>query len=120
MEGKDTEHEIQETAGLCRAAFTAILTAVTGDELIIKRIPQLFHQQPDKLPIFTVTDLRDEFEQFRIWAENIGIFASDHASLDYRLRDAPDVKESVVSLMQSLRSDLEEGTCCANLCNKTY
>jgi hypothetical protein len=115
MDERDTEHEVQQTASLCRTSFTTIFAAIGTNKLIVERISQIFYQRPGEQPIFTLSDLRDEFEQFQIWAENIGVFASDHASLDYRLREAPDVKESVVSLMLSLRADLEEGKDPANI-----
>ena len=105
----DKEYDIQQKAELCHAGFVNIIAAVQRDKTVIERIPSLFVQTPGEKPILTAFDLRDEFDQFRIWAENIGVFASDHESLDYRLREASDVKEGIVSLLQSLRTDLEEG-----------
>ena len=34
-------------------------------------------------------------DRFNIWASNIGVFASKHSSLDYRLRTAPSAKIAV-------------------------
>lgn len=99
------EYDIQQTAELCRIDFVDILAAVDRDKIMIERIPSLYVQAPGAKPVVTVSDLPDEFEQFRIWVENIGVFASDQESLDYRLRDALDVKEGIVSLLQSLRTD---------------
>lgn len=79
MDESDTEHEIQQTASLCRTSFIAILAAIASDKPIVERIPQIFYQKPGEKPIFTLSDLRDEYEQFQIWGENIGVFASDHA-----------------------------------------
>ena len=36
---------------------------------------------------------RDLMGRFNIWASNMGVFATLHASLDYRLRDLEEVKE---------------------------
>jgi hypothetical protein len=40
--------------------------------------------------------LRDLIGRFNIWASNMGVFATLHASLDYRLRDLGDVKELIL------------------------
>lgn len=111
----DKEYEIQEEAELCRVGFAESLATFHKDKIIIERLPSLFVQTPGAKPILTPSDFRDEFEQFCIWAENVGVFASDHESLDYGLREASDVKEGIVSLLQSLRTDLEEGEAHASL-----
>ncbi|KAK7892626.1 Transcriptional regulatory protein sin3 [Exophiala xenobiotica] len=72
MDERDTEHEVQQTASLCRTSFTTIFAAIGTNKLIVERISQIFYQRPGEQPIFTLSDLRDEFEQFQIWAENIG------------------------------------------------
>ncbi|PKK44837.1 hypothetical protein CI102_13256, partial [Trichoderma harzianum] len=38
--------------------------------------------------------LLDEFGRFKLWTSNIGVFADLHSSLDYRLRDFDDIKDS--------------------------
>jgi len=38
-------------------------------------------------------DFKSDFEQFRVWAKNPGVFAPDTASVDYRLKDARDVRK---------------------------
>ncbi|KIW90852.1 uncharacterized protein Z519_08635 [Cladophialophora bantiana CBS 173.52] len=76
------EQEIRYSAEPCRRGFGQILVAVYTDEAVAGRMPLLFKQPPETKPILTIADLRDEFEQFRMWASNIGVFASDHASLD--------------------------------------
>jgi hypothetical protein len=36
-----------------------------------------------------------QLSRYNIWASNIGVFASKHSSLDYRLRTAPAAKAAV-------------------------
>ena len=36
-----------------------------------------------------------QFSRFNLWTSNIGVFSSQHASLDYRLRTAPMVKIAI-------------------------
>ncbi|MCJ1401112.1 hypothetical protein MMC11_004324 [Xylographa trunciseda] len=55
---------------------------------------------------FTVPDLEDEFEQFRIWVRNVGACAADHASLDFRLRDVAATRTTVLTILSGLQSSL--------------
>lgn len=52
-------------------------------------------------------ELLNEQGRLKIWAGNIGIFATGTASADYRLRDDPDIKEVMVSMLDRLRSTLQ-------------
>ncbi|KAJ2987333.1 hypothetical protein NUW58_g4567 [Xylaria curta] len=45
--------------------------------------------------------------RFLTWASFLGVFASEGASLDNRLRYAPEVKDLVLSMLQVLRRNLE-------------
>lgn len=44
--------------------------------------------------------------RFNIWTSNIGVFAALRLSMDYRLRDAPEVHNLVLKLLKSLRGNL--------------
>jgi len=37
--------------------------------------------------------VKDQFDRFRIWTSNIGVFGDLHASLDFRVRDHDDIKD---------------------------
>jgi hypothetical protein len=50
---------------------------------------------------------QDQLTRFNIWANNIGVFASGHASLDYRLRDAPDILDIMMQQVGLLQANLE-------------
>lgn len=49
--------------------------------------------------------------RFKLWAGNIGAHRSSGSrSLEYRLRDASNIRKLVISLLQDLCSSIEEGT----------
>ncbi|KAF4539972.1 Tetratricopeptide-like helical protein [Lasiodiplodia theobromae] len=56
------------------------------------------------------TDMDDQLARFNIWASNIGVFASGHASLDYRLRDSPEAKTLMIQLLEGLQWFLKRGS----------
>ena len=51
--------------------------------------------------------VKAEDERFRLWASSLGLYAVGHASLDYRVRDAPVVRDSLTDLMIELKEHLE-------------
>jgi len=81
-----------------------------GNKTLQLRISVLFRQNVGQKSVLTLPDLSDDFEQFRVWARNIGVFATDNSSLDYRLREAADARDGVVSLLETLNNDLIECT----------
>ena len=59
-------------------------------------------------------DLAEEQRaRFSIWASNVGVFANVRASLDYRLRDDPDIQNMIVELLVVIRRNIERGMCCS-------
>lgn len=52
----------------------------------------------------------DQQGRFQIWAANIGVFARGHASLDYRLRDTPDILELIMQQVSILKGHLSSRT----------
>jgi hypothetical protein len=58
------------------------------------------------------TTVEDELGRFRMWASNIGALNTGRASLDYRLRDANYLYETVKSLLEDLKRSLSEGFTC--------
>ncbi|RPA71269.1 hypothetical protein BJ508DRAFT_419975 [Ascobolus immersus RN42] len=68
---------------------------------------------PDSGGILTTIDpflerqLNDIRSRFLLWSGNVGSLAMADASLDQRLRNNPDIAKLVVSMLQSLKEDLE-------------
>ncbi|EHK42542.1 hypothetical protein TRIATDRAFT_163125, partial [Trichoderma atroviride IMI 206040] len=46
--------------------------------------------------------IENEFARFSVWTSNIGVFANGRASMDHRLREAPDVQKLVLGLLDVL------------------
>jgi hypothetical protein len=53
--------------------------------------------------------VEDQLARFQLWTANIFVFSSGRDSLDYRLREAPDVRTPVIGLLQAL--DFRVKTC---------
>ncbi|KAK2882508.1 hypothetical protein FQN49_000274 [Arthroderma sp. PD_2] len=51
----------------------------------------------------------DQLGRFQIWASNIGVFADVRSSLDYRLREADDIRKLTVQIITSIHDCL--GSC---------
>ncbi|EKJ75876.1 hypothetical protein FPSE_04056 [Fusarium pseudograminearum CS3096] len=46
--------------------------------------------------------VEDQLARFSLWAANLNVFSATKASLDNRLREAPDVKDAIVALLETL------------------
>ncbi|KAG4292568.1 hypothetical protein FPRO06_12056 [Fusarium proliferatum] len=60
-----------------------------------------------KLPLVQV---EDQLARFQLWAANIRVFSTGRDSLDYRLREASDVKTPIVALLQALDFRIKTGS----------
>jgi hypothetical protein len=89
-------HVILDHARRCWLAFEAGESVLPGELLGSSRTK------------IASLDFKSDFEQFRAWAKNLGVFATDTASVDYRLRDAPDVRKNICSLLDALREDISQ------------
>ena len=54
----------------------------------------------------------DQLARFRIWVANLGVFENGHASIDYRLRDHPDVLNLITQQLDVLKINLEKRKYC--------
>ncbi|KAJ3578104.1 hypothetical protein NPX13_g2466 [Xylaria arbuscula] len=55
-----------------------------------------------------IQHLQFQKERFQLWARSLGLFQQGHVSLDYRVRDAFVIKQSIYSMLQMLLENLEE------------
>lgn len=51
----------------------------------------------------------DEAERFELWAVNLGLFVGGHGSLDYRVREADKLAQTIRRFMRELNESLAEG-----------
>lgn len=107
---KTQDQPICDLAKACRSQFVQVLQldSLNQKTELKARLSTLFSANHSKQAILNLSDLLDEYEQFRVWARNLGVFSSDHSSLDYRLREALEVRDGVLSLLRSLVKDLQE------------
>ena len=54
--------------------------------------------------------LHNENQRFDLWCRNLGAYQSGHASLEYRLRDAPKVYDYALRLLTDLDCSLTLGS----------
>lgn len=52
---------------------------------------------------------RAEYDRFELWAVNLGLFIPGHGSLDYRVRDAPTLRSTLMRFMVDLKDSLSQG-----------
>ncbi|KAF5237772.1 hypothetical protein FANTH_10647 [Fusarium anthophilum] len=52
--------------------------------------------------------LQNELSRFKVWSGNIGAHRKGRSSLDHRLRDASNIREQVVELLEDLRESLND------------
>lgn len=76
------------------------------DDELEQRRKSLFELGVGAGAIITLGDISDESDQFIAWTKNLGLFASDNASLDYRLRDAIQVRDGILLHLKDLADDL--------------
>ena len=50
----------------------------------------------------------DQLARLKIWSSSIGVFENGHASIEYRLRDHPDVLNLVTQQLDVLRINLKQ------------
>ena len=87
---------IADVARSCADQFQGLLDVSRGIENVL---------YADSAPA-----IDEQAARFNIWAGNLGVFAHAHASLDYRLRDSPGVKQLALDQIEGLQGNLERGT----------
>lgn len=50
----------------------------------------------------------DQLARFKIWVANLGIFENGHSSIDYRLRDHPNILNLITRQLDVLKINLEK------------
>ena len=72
--------------------------------------------QPDE-SVHTEAGLRNSLEdahsRCKIWNGNLGVFQQGHASLEWRLREASELRTKIINLLEHVKDDLEH---CAYSC----
>ena len=66
-------------------------------------------EEADNASRMHVASIADETGRFNVWAGNIGAHQHGRSSLDYRLRDASQIREEFVKVLQYLRETVDDG-----------
>lgn len=80
---------------------TTRATVVLSEECIV-----LFNMFFEHQPQWS----EDQLARFKLWIANLGVFANGHASIDYRLRDHPNVLSLITQQLNVLKVNLEKRT----------
>ncbi|QPC78185.1 hypothetical protein HYE68_008937 [Fusarium pseudograminearum] len=54
--------------------------------------------------------VEDQLARFSLWAANLNVFSASKASLDNRLREAPDVNNAIIALLETLDYRVKSST----------
>jgi hypothetical protein len=65
--------------------------------------------QDEPYNTFPVASFAAEFERFELWAVNLGLFITGHGSLDYRVREAERLAQTIRRFMKELVDSLTDG-----------
>jgi len=99
-------------------ASAPVEAAESNDENVISSAQDIYSQarQCQKLFVEYLNRPRayrkrvsDSQHRFLTWASFLGVFANVSASLDARLRRAPEIKELVLAMLRVLKRNLERG-----------
>ncbi|KAK1775129.1 hypothetical protein QBC45DRAFT_480854, partial [Copromyces sp. CBS 386.78] len=68
----------------------------------------------DDIPEDLRPSIKNELGRFRVWVANLGAHRTGKSSLDYRLRDASNIRTQVINLLNDLFECLQDGASIAN------
>jgi hypothetical protein len=99
---------IRNKTGKCLNSLQSCTIALDPDAAI----PNLTSKRSSALNDHDIlTKLKAQSGRFRLWAANIGARLEHEGSLDYYLRDAPDVAEMVGNLLDIVSIRLAHSRC---------
>lgn len=94
----ETENSISKKVVSCMPAFKLLLAVAEASE-----------QQNHSLGQISSEWVKDKFDRFKLWSQNIGAHRTGRSSLDYRLRDASNLRKQAIDLVGDLAQTLEDG-----------
>lgn len=97
MDTKREHAEIRKRSEICFQAFTEISHSAQA-------------QHEGGTYDHVTSGLNDTFSRFRLWISNIGVFADDQLSLDYRVREAGVIKELFLGQLEIIECRLLQCT----------
>jgi len=77
-----------------------------GAELCLRSFQECLQQSASIHPR-EISLVEDQLARFSVWSAGIGVFAPGRASMDHRLREAPEIQEVVRGLLDGLNDDIQ-------------
>ncbi|CAJ0544969.1 Ff.00g084820.m01.CDS01 [Fusarium sp. VM40] len=97
--GAFSQATIVDSAKSCLESFQQCLNdASKAEKVILSTVSKL-----------SLVRIEDQLARFSLWAANLRVFSTSRDSLDSRLREAPDVKNAIIGLLEAL--DYHAKTC---------
>ena len=95
---------------LASSAFTKFRSFSYKQEVAhnISKTSQANPASPIAIPHYLFNNFEIEEQRFKIWASNLGLLSSGHASLDYKLRRAPHLIKVVKRLLGDIIESLTD------------
>lgn len=99
---RETDQDTVESLASLGSRTLALLTEVLTALATLAPASKYISQAPVEI-------VAEEITRFKLWSGNIGLLHHGHASLDYRLRDAPAVERFVRTLLSDLHETMSNG-----------
>lgn len=97
-----TEPSIAKNVKLCIQTFYLLHAAVV----------EVSEQDGDTVGRLSPHWTKDKLDRFKLWSQNIGAHHTGRRSLDYRLRDASNLRYQAIDLVGGLIQALDDGQYC--------
>ncbi|KAJ3536922.1 hypothetical protein NM208_g6520 [Fusarium decemcellulare] len=91
---------ISENVASCLGGFQTLLSTLEAEA--VTTLPD-YDPSDISMPM-----VKDQLGRFKVWSANIGAHRTGRSSLDYRLRDASNIRNQVVKLLQDLSECLDD------------
>ena len=98
---------IKKQTQLCMGLFSAGTEALQYYRLQIVEAKQAFTNPLNENLLRTLeTVLFDEHARLSLWSSNIGVFAEVQFSLDFRIRDEPDLQQAFIGHLEIIEDQM--------------
>lgn len=100
------EHRGQRSTAMVSTIAEAVEVCSVSFSGLHKALQSAKSDSRSQIPLTCVTD---QHGRFNVWAGNIGAHQHGRSSLDHRLRDASQIREEFVKVLQYLKETLDDG-----------
>lgn len=107
--------DIISPSGFSRAAGTEpsiakkVKSCLRAFELLCTAILEASEQDIDTMGEISSDWIKDTLDRFKLWSQNIGAHHTGRRSLDYRLRDASNLRKQAIDLVGDMVQAVDDG-----------